>query len=96
MLSFLSPGPLLYLNRQVPGTPSAIPAAVFLMPLGHQALAAELGLGSLGEFSGTFAQEHLGTVGGGEEGGWHREEGTGENGGVLDGPARDRCYNTWM
>lgn len=43
-----------YLNRQVPGVPPAVPAAVFLVSLGHQAAAAELGLGSLGRVPWNF------------------------------------------
>ena len=80
----------------MPGTPPALPAAVFLVKLGHQALAAELGLGSLEQFPGTSPQEHLRTVGGGEEGGWVETKGWGEKGGVLEGHAKDWHYNTWM
>lgn len=43
------------LNRQVPGTPPVLPAAVSLVKLGHQGLAAEAGLGSLERFPGTSA-----------------------------------------
>lgn len=39
----------------MPGVPPAVPAAVFLLRPGNQALAAELGLGSLGQFPGTSA-----------------------------------------
>lgn len=52
----------------MPGTPPAIPAAVFLVRPSHHALVAELGLISPEQFPGTSAEEHLGTVGGGEEG----------------------------
>lgn len=80
----MSLGALWYLNRQAPGAPPALPAAVFLVRRGHQALTAELGLSSLGQFPGTSAQEHLGTVGCGKGGGWGGDRGWGQTRGVLE------------
>lgn len=77
----------------MPGTPPAIPVAVFLIRLGRQALVAELWSWTIHR---TSILEHLGTEGGSEEAGWHGDEGIGESRGVLEGPTRDWHYNTWM
>lgn len=91
----LEPGALWYLNRQGLGTPPALPTAVFLIRR-SPTLTAELGLSSLGQFPGTSSQDHLGTVGGGEGGGWGGDRGWGQTRGVLERLAKDWNYNTWM